>query len=247
MTHLSVNLNKMALLRNSRNINVPDVAVMGRRCLVAGAFGLTIHPRPDQRHAKYSDIQELHQVVQEFPDRELNIEGYPTELFLQHVINAKPHQCTLVPDEPGQLTSDHGWLVAKNKDLLSRVLSSLREAGIRSSLFMDVDNTEEYKLAKELGADRIELYTEPYALAFGTVEQDSVVAAYAQASQVAIDVGLEVNAGHDLNLLNLGALCKAATIVEVSIGHALTVECFDYGLEGTIQRYLNVLSEAAEA
>lgn len=244
MTHLSVNLNKMALLRNSRDINVPDVAVMGRRCLVAGAFGLTIHPRPDQRHAKYSDIVSLQQVVQEFPGSELNIEGYPTDTFMKHVLEAKPHQCTLVPDEPGQLTSDHGWPVAKHKELLSRILGDLKNAGIRSSLFMDVDNIQEYQLVKELGADRIELYTEPYALAFGTEKHESMLAQYAEAAKAAIACGLEVNAGHDLNLTNVGALCSSAPIVEVSIGHALTVECFDYGLEGTIERYLNILSDS---
>lgn len=241
MTHLSVNLNKMALIRNSRNTNTPDLAHMARRCLQAGAHGITIHPRPDQRHARYSDIAILAEIVAEFPGRELNIEGYPTPEWMEHVLQTRPHQATLVPDDPDQLTSDHGWSVAKHQTLLAEILHALRAVGIRTSLFMDADNLDELALVRDLGADRIELYTEPYAKAFQTHQQDSVLQPYIHAAQVAIDLGLQVNAGHDLNLQNVGLLCNSAKITEVSIGHALTIECFDYGLEGTIGRYLNIL------
>jgi pyridoxine 5-phosphate synthase len=214
---------------------------MGTRCLKAGAFGLTIHPRPDQRHAKYSDITELKAVVAQFPGTELNIEGYPTPEFMQRVIAAQPHQCTLVPDAPDQLTSDHGWDVHAHRDLLAHIIRDLKQANIRVSLFMDADNTQQLPLVRELNADRIELYTEPYALAFDTAQEQEVLQRFIHATQSAIELGLGVNAGHDLNLQNLGLLCKSANILEVSIGHALTVECFDYGLEGTIKRYLDIL------
>ncbi len=241
MTHLSVNLNKMALIRNSRGIDVPNLERMAERCLTAGAYGVTIHPRPDQRHARYGDVYTLKEVVDRYPGTELNIEGNPIPAFLEHVIQAKPHQCTLVPDSPDQLTSDHGWSVFSNRERLRDVLGQLKRAGIRASLFMDVENTEEFSLIKELGGDRVELYTEPYAQAFGTPQQEEVLRQYVDAASAAMAAGLEVNAGHDLDLLNVGPLCQNAEILEVSIGHALTVECFDYGLEGTIQRYLDIL------
>lgn len=241
MTDLSVNLNKMALLRNSRGHNYPNLEVMAERCLKAGAYGVTIHPRPDQRHAKYDDIHVLREVVTRFPGAELNVEGYPVDTFMEHVLQAKPHQCTLVPDKPGQLTSDHGWSVAENEEVLKEALGALQEAGIRTSIFIDVDNTEEYELARSFGADRVELYTEPYAKAFGTDEQDQVLLLYVAAAEAAFEVGLGVNAGHDLNLDNVGLLCQQAQIQEVSIGHALTVEAFEHGLEGTIERYLKKL------
>lgn len=242
MTYLSVNLNKMALIRNSRPGGAPDLSVMAARCLRAGAKGVTIHPRPDQRHARYSDARALREVCDTFPGTELNIEGNPIREFLDVVLEARPDQCTLVPDTPGQLTSDHGWDVALHAQTLQEICRELKAAGIRSSIFLD-PSLAQIQRAADTGADRIELYTQPYAHAFGTAEQETVLVQYVEAAAVAQRAGLGVNAGHDLNLANVGALCARAMIAEVSIGHALTVEAFDYGLEGTITRYLAALGK----
>jgi pyridoxine 5-phosphate synthase len=240
VTNLSVNLNKFALLRNSRGGKRPDVLQAARRCLAGGAHGITLHPRPDQRHARYADVFDLARLLAEQPPAELNIEGAPDERLLEVVLQARPHQCTLVPDLPGQLTSDHGWDVKAHLELLKRVIARLHEAKIRVSLFVDpvVAQVEAVPL---VGADRIELYTAGYAEAFGTPSQAAVVATYREAARAAQDLGLGVNAGHDLDLENLGPFLREVPgVLEVSIGHAFICEAIDYTLEGTLERYRRV-------
>jgi pyridoxine 5-phosphate synthase len=240
MTALSVNLNKMALIRNSRPGGAPDLARMAERCLVAGAEGVTIHPRPDQRHARYTDAAELRAVCDRFPGKELNVEGHPSGQFLDVVIASKAEQCTLVPDSPGQATSDHGWDTVRDGASLVPLVARLHAAGIRVSLFLEAES-EAVRASVQTGVDRIELYTASYAHAYGTADQAASLAQFVGAAELAQSLGLGVNAGHDLSLVNVRALCRSAPILEVSIGHALTVECFDFGLEGTIARYLDQL------
>jgi pyridoxine 5-phosphate synthase len=243
MTKLSVNINKIALLRNSRGRNFPDPAEFSRKCLELGAHGITLHPRPDQRHARYSDIFELRKVCDQF-GAELNVEGYPTDLLIDKVIEAKADQFTLVPDEPGQITSDHGWDFVKHEEELKRVIEKVSSNGIRLSLFADYDNPD-IKLAKELGAHRLELYTEPYAEHFGQKDCEQITHVYAKTAKTAMECGLELNAGHDLSLENLGYYIKHVPgTLEVSIGHALIVECLDMGLEKVIKGYLAILNES---
>jgi len=243
MTQLSVNINKVALLRNARGRDFPSVRDFAARCLDLGAHGITLHPRPDQRHARYSDVADLKTLCDE-RGVELNVEGYPTPEFLGVVLAARPAQCTLVPDEPGQLTSDHGWDVARHADLLRPLLADLRAAGIRVSLFVDYDNPN-LAQARDLGADRVELYTEPYAEHHGTARSHEILEAFRAAAQRAQAAGLGVNAGHDLNLANLGDFLTIPDILEVSIGHALTVECIEHGIAAVIKRYLALLRTAA--
>jgi pyridoxine 5-phosphate synthase len=223
MTLLSVNINKVALIRNSRGRNYPDVTAFAARCLDLGAAGITLHPRPDQRHARYSDVETLGALCQA-RGVELNVEGYPTREFMDVVIAARPAQCTLVPDEPGQLTSDHGWDLRRHEKQLREVIAELSAHGIRSSLFVDYDNAD-IPFARELGADRVELYTEPYAETYGQPENAAIWQGFADAAKLAQDAGLGVNAGHDLNLENLGRFLQIPGILEVSIGHAIVVEC----------------------
>lgn len=245
MTLLSVNLNKVALLRNSRGQNVPDLLTMAKRAVDAGAGGVTIHPRPDQRHAKYSDVESLAKWVSGLDGIELNIEGYPSETFLSVIEQHGPHQCTLVPDAENQLTSDHGWDIPKHLDFLRQTVARLKMRGIRTSLFIDHE-PERALQAAETGTDRVELYTGPYAHAFGTPDQNQVLSAFVATARSAIDAQVELNAGHDLNLDNLGVLIRhIPEIKEVSIGHALTVEALDLGWEETIRRYAEILSTNA--
>lgn len=244
MTRLSVNINKVALLRNSRGRNYPSVAWFATRCLELGAHGITLHPRPDQRHARNSDVHELRAIVARHPGAELNVEGNPTPEFLDLVIAANAHQCTLVPDLPGQLTSDHGWNVGSERARLGPILKRLRNAGIRSSLFIDHDSPD-FTLARELGAERVELYTEPYAAGFDGPNSKPVLAAFARAAALAQAAGLGVNAGHDLNLRNLPAFLTIPGILEVSIGHALVVECLENGLASTLASYLEIAGGAS--
>lgn len=241
MTHLSVNLNKIGLLRNSRGRNYPDLISMAERTLELGAFGITIHPRPDQRHATYQDAYDLKILLQRFPGRELNIEGFPDAQFLNTVLEVEPDQCTLVPDDPNQLTSDHGWNIARDQDALRPVIAKLREKGIRVVLFMDPE-AENMALAKEVGADRVELYTEAYANGYDEDGFEQVLEQYQQAAQAALDVGLGVNAGHDLDLHNIVPLCQAGRVTEVSIGHALTIEALDLGWDNVVKAYLSKLA-----
>ncbi len=238
MTHLSININKLALLRNSRGRNFPDVAAFAARFLSLGAHGITLHPRPDQRHARYEDVDELEQVCKEY-GRELNVEGFPSREFLDVVKRTRPAQCTLVPDSPGQLTSDHGWHLQKEAETLRPVIAELKDSGIRVSLFVDHDYPA-LELAGELGADRIELYTEPYAAHFGKPECESMLQAFGNAAKKAQEAGLEVNAGHDLNLRNLSRFLEIPRILEVSIGHAFVVECVEQGMEKVIAEYLGI-------
>lgn len=241
MTHLSVNLNKIGLLRNSRGRNYPNMVNMAKRTLDLGAFGITIHPRPDQRHATYQDAYDLKELLKQYSGAELNIEGFPDAQFLNVVLEVEPHQCTLVPDDPNQLTSDHGWNIARDQDALRPVIAKLKEKGIRVVLFMDpeVDNMA---LAKEVGADRVELYTEEYATHYGQAGFEVIAKRYQEAAQAAIDVGLGVNAGHDLDLNNVEQLCKEGRITEVSIGHALTAEALDLGWDQVVKAYLDKLA-----
>ena len=242
LTKLSVNINKIALLRNSRGRNFPDVVAFSERCLELGAEGITLHPRPDQRHARYSDVRDL-KTLCVARGAELNVEGYPTPEFMAVVLEAKPAQCTLVPDAPGQLTSDHGWLVRENEAFLRGILGQLRAAGIRSSLFIDHDS-DEMELAREVGADRVELYTEPYALAHDTGEFSAVLKAFREGTERAERAGLGVNAGHDLSLKNLKDFLAVSPVEEVSIGHALIVECLELGIETVIPLYLEEIRAA---
>lgn len=244
MTKLSVNINKIALLRNSRGRDYPSVAWFARQCLKLGAEGITLHPRPDQRHARYSDVGVLRKLVEEFPGAELNVEGYPTREFLDVVIAARAHQCTLVPDSPGQVTSDHGWNLRESAAQLRPVLQELRAAGIRSSVFVDHDS-KDIPLARELGADRVELYTEPYAAPRSHAERLEVRESFRHAAGVARQAGLGVNAGHDLNLENLAAFLEIPGVLEVSIGHALVVECIEQGMDNVIPAYLDLVRRSA--
>ncbi|MFI5357032.1 MAG: pyridoxine 5'-phosphate synthase [Opitutales bacterium] len=239
MTKLSVNINKVALLRNSRGRNFPDVRAFAAKCLELGAHGITLHPRQDQRHARYSDVEELNRLCVE-QDAELNVEGYPSAEFLSVVQRVRPAQCTLVPDAPGQMTSDHGWNVDADEAFLRGVVRSLKEAGVRVSLFVDYD-ARAMELLRDLGADRVELYTEPYAAHFGAGRGPEFLAAFRRATEAAQRTGLGVNAGHDLNLDNLADFLTIPDIMEVSIGHALVVECINLGLEAVISRYLQIL------
>ena len=242
MTKLSVNINKIALLRNSRGRDFPSVIEFSEKCLQLGAHGITLHPRPDQRHARYNDAEALCPLVVEKYKQELNIEGNPVDEFLAVVKKVKPTQCTLVPDDPKQLTSDHGWDLKKNEKFLPSVIETLKDAGIRVSLFMDYDYPH-IELAKEYGADRIELYTEPYAETFGTPENQAILAGFRDAANKAQNAGLGVNAGHDLNLENLERFLEIPGILEVSIGHALIVECIEYGQEQVIKAYLKLVQD----
>jgi pyridoxine 5-phosphate synthase len=244
MTKLSVNLNKIALLRNSRGRDCPSVKGFAARFLDLGAHGITIHPRPDQRHARYSDAYELKALCDE-RGVELNIEGYPTPEFLSVVKSVKAAQCTLVPDAPNQVTSDHGWDLTRDSAFLREVIADLNAESIRVSLFVDMD-CPNVGIAQNLGAARIELYTEPYAETFGTAANQSVWAQFAQTAKAAQDAGLGVNAGHDLNLNNLARFLEIPSILEVSIGHALVVECLEMGIEAVMQEYGEILNGRAQ-
>jgi pyridoxine 5-phosphate synthase len=238
MTNLSVNLNKIALLRNTRNIGIPSVTKAAQICIDAGAQGITVHPRPDERHIRPSDVFDLAEML----TVEFNIEGNPLQPpFMEIVRQVKPTQCTLVPDSPDTPTSDRGWDLIEEGTQLLHLIQELKELGSRVSLFMDAD-LQQIPLAKEIGADRIELYTEPYATAFRQDQVEPIFEQYTRAAQKAQAVGLGVNAGHDLNLDNLGLFCSIGGILEVSIGHALTAEALEMGLYNTVKAYLKILS-----
>jgi pyridoxine 5-phosphate synthase len=239
---LSVNLNAVAMLRNRRDLPWPSVTGLGRIALAAGAHGLTVHPRPDQRHVRFSDLPEIRALIDDaFPDCEFNIEGYPSEEFLRLVEETEPEQVTLVPDDPGQATSDHGWDFEANANFLKGVVSRLKRRGMRVSLFSDPDAGEAaLAAAKATGADRIELYTGPY----GACHDDSAKAAKAleklgKTADIAAGLGLAVNAGHDLTIDNLPALARRVpALAEVSIGHALTADALEHGMAETVRRFL---------
>ena len=236
MTRLSVNINKIATLRNARGGNLPDVQKAAQDCERFGAQGITVHPRPDERHIRYRDVELLKPLI----TTEFNIEGNPIPQFIDLVLKYKPDQVTLVPDDPDQLTSDHGWDTVKHKDFLVDVISRFKEAGIRTSIFVDPD-TKMVENAVKTGTDRIELYTESYASGFSD-DKEMAVAPFIEAAKVAEEVGLGINAGHDLNLDNLGYFIQSIPWVdEVSIGHALICDALYLGLENTIQLYLRAL------
>jgi pyridoxine 5-phosphate synthase len=239
MTAFSANLNKIALLRNTRDNGLPDVARMARLCVAAGAAGITVHPRPDERHTRPGDVRELRLLTRELCV-EFNIEGYPTNDFLRLVQDVRPEQCTLVPDAPDQKTSDHGWDVAAHRELLQRIIPPLRDSGIRVSLFIDPDPAA-IALVPATGAHRIELYTEPYARAFPTADKSASLAQYAATAAAAHRLGLGVNAGHDLNLDNLGEfLSRVPHVEEVSIGHALIADALELGMTEAVRRYVAI-------
>jgi pyridoxine 5-phosphate synthase len=241
-TVLSVNLNKVALLRNARGGRSPSVSHAAELCLRAGAGGITLHPRPDQRHARASDVLDLAALVREKPGTELNIEGNPFPDFISLVRQTRPSQCTLVPDSVDVLTSDHGWDLVADGARLRPLIRELQDLGIRVSLFMEPDACQMQE-AKAIGTDRIELYTESYASACGTDREFDVLNRFVHAAAAAQALGLGVNAGHDLNLQNLGLFCrKVPGLQEVSIGHALIAHAFDIGLGLAVGEYLQVLS-----
>ena len=244
MTVLSVNVNKIALLRNSRGRDFPSVIDFSKRVIGLGVKGITVHPRPDERHVTRRDIRELTSFLADYPGVEFNIEGYPSEDFMELVLNAKPDQCTLVPDAPEQLTSDHGWDISAHESLLSNVLGRLRDADIRSSIFLDPDAAMVERVPG-VGADRIELYTESYAQAFGSESQSAVLESYRAAALRATELGIGLNAGHDLDLANLGEFLTIPAILEVSIGHALVVESLHEGVDNVVTRYLTLCAAAA--
>ena len=245
MVSLSVNVNKIALLRNSRHLNIPDVIWSVRTSLEAGAHGITVHPRPDERHIRRADVYQIAEVISSASTAraEFNIEGNPfLPPFMELVRDCRPDQCTLVPDVPEAFTSDQGWdLTEKNRIRLEPIISELKGLGCRVSLFMD-PVPEEMAAAREIGADRIELYTEPFAAAFGTESQKETGEKFFLAASAAKEAGLSVNAGHDLNLENLGELIRLIPFIEeVSIGHALVSDALQYGLFETVRKYLDVL------
>jgi pyridoxine 5-phosphate synthase len=246
MTRLSVNLNKVALLRNSRTLGIPSVTRAARIALDAGAGGITVHPRPDARHIRTDDVHALLPVLGQYPGAELNIEGNPFHAVLGLVREVRPQQFTLVPDEPAAYTSDHGWDLQKDGERLQPIVAELKRLGVRVSLFMDPDPAA-MPLAAATGADRVELYTEPYAAAYGTSAEATALARYVEAAGAALHRGLAVNAGHDLNQRNLGALISAIPdLSEVSIGHALIAEALEEGLAATVRSYLRILGAAGK-
>lgn len=240
MTVLSVNVNKIALLRNSRGRDFPSVVGFSEQLIELGVKGITVHPRPDERHITRFDVYALSEMLKDKPQVEFNIEGYPSEDFMKMVSEVHPDQCTLVPDAPGQLTSDHGWNVLQNQSLLQRVLSELRECGVRSSIFLDPD-PEMVDHVPSVAADRIELYTEDFASHFGSPEQEVVFERYRAAAGRAGQLGIGLNAGHDLDLQNLATFLQIPNILEVSIGHALVVESLQLGVSTVIERYLAIV------
>ena len=239
MTKLSVNVNKIALLRNSRGRNFPDLVGHVKKLISLGVKGITVHPRPDERHVTRQDVYDISKFLKSYPDVEFNIEGYPSQRFLTLVKEVVPDQCTLVPDEPGQLTSDHGWDIAANRSLLLDVNMMLREKNIRSSLFLDPipDHVNE---ADEVGSNRIELYTEEYAAKFGTEDELACWQTYAETASRASKLNIGVNAGHDLDLSNLARFLEIDSVLEVSIGHALVVESIQSGLDFVVAKYLDI-------
>ena len=238
MTKLSVNINKVATLRNARGENMPDVQKFAVDCESFGAQGITVHPRPDERHITRQDVFKLRPIVK----TEFNIEGYPSEDFMQLVLQVKPEQVTLVPDKPGDLTSSAGWDVVNNMEFLTGIVDRLKEAGIRSSIFVGAD-AEQIKTAAKAGPDRIELYTKPYVDNYAK-DRDAAVAPFVEASQAAHNAGLGVNAGHDLNLENLRFFYQSLPYLnEVSIGHAIISDALYMGIEATVKAYRECLKE----
>ena len=245
-TALSVNLNKVALVRNTRHLGIPSVTRAATLCLQAGASGITVHPRPDARHIRADDVRDLAALLQDWPDREFNVEGNPFHNLMGcvedlHKRGLPVHQVTFVPDGEGQFTSDHGWNFPADAERLRPCIDQAHALGLRVSLFMDAE-PDAMSAAKMVGADRIELYTEPYAAAWGTAQQSIQLQRSAAAAQAALNAGLGVNAGHDLNRDNLRAFVQSVPgVQEVSIGHALIADALELGYSATVQAYLDCL------
>ncbi|OGB37821.1 MAG: pyridoxine 5'-phosphate synthase [Burkholderiales bacterium RIFCSPHIGHO2_02_FULL_66_10] len=248
-TALSVNLNKVALVRNTRHLGIPSVTRAASLCLQAGAHGITVHPRPDERHIRPHDVFDLAELLKAWPDREYNIEGNPFHNLMDVAREVKAkglplHQLTFVPDSEGQFTSDHGWTFPQDAERLQAVVAEARALGARVSLFMDAEPAQ-MAAAKAVGADRVELYTEPYAAAWHTPERAAQLERFRAAAQAALDAGLGVNAGHDLNRDNLTAFLRAVPgVSEVSIGHALIADALELGYAATIADYNRCIHEA---
>lgn len=246
-TALSVNVNKVALLRNTRHLGIPSVVNAAVWCLQAGADGITVHPRPDERHIRAHDVHELAALLKDWPQAEYNIEGNPFQNLMDFVRAVRPHQCTFVPDGEDQFTSDHGWDLAADGPRLRPLIEEAHALGVRVSLFMD-PLPEAMALAREVGADRVELYTEPYAAAHGSPHQAEQLARFAAAAQAAQRAGLGVNAGHDLNRDNLADFLRAVPgTLEVSIGHALVADALEMGLAETVRAYQRCIRHAGAA
>jgi pyridoxine 5-phosphate synthase len=244
MTKLSVNVNKLATIRNARGKNMPDVVAFSKAIVDFGAHGITVHPRPDGRHIRVDDAFAIAKAI----DVEFNIEGYPTKDFLELVTLIKPAQCTLVPDKPEVLTSNAGWAIADNIELLKTCIATLHEAGVRTSLFIDPYSLtkDDLALLPATKTDRVELYTEAYADAFGSIEQARVLDVYQQTAKAIHALGIQLNAGHDLNLENLATFLQAIPMIEeVSIGHALICDALSLGMEETVRRYVGIVDGVA--
>ena len=244
---LSVNVNKVAQLRNTRHLGIPSVARAATLCLQAGAQGITVHPRPDERHIRASDVAELHTLLAQWPHAEYNIEGNPFQNLMGFIRAVRPHQATFVPDSEDQFTSDHGWDLDKDADRLRPLVEECHALGVRVSLFMDPVPAA-MAAVRALGADRIELYTETYASAHGTSRQAAVLDKFVRTAEAALALGLGINAGHDLSLANLTEFIRAVPGVdEVSIGHALIADALEFGLGDTVHRYLRAIVDAGTA
>ena len=242
-TALSVNLNKVALVRNTRHLGIPSVLRAATLCLQAGAQGITVHPRPDERHIRASDVHELAQLLKAWPQCEFNIEGNPFHNLMDFVRILRPQQVTFVPDGEGQFTSDHGWRFPADAEPLRPLIAEAKALGVRVSLFMDAD-PQAMAAVKAVGADRVELYTEPYAAAWGGPEHAIQLQRFAAAAHAAQAVGLEVNAGHDLNRANLADFLKGVSgVKEVSIGHALIADALEMGYSDTVKAYLACMGQ----
>jgi pyridoxine 5-phosphate synthase len=243
-TALSVNLNKVALVRNTRHLGIPSVTRAATLCLEAGAAGITVHPRPDERHIRAGDVHDLAALLKAWPDREFNIEGNPFHNLMDFVRQVRPHQVTFVPDSEGQFTSDHGWTFPQDAERLKPLIDEAKALGVRVSLFMD-PIPEAMAAAKAVGADRVELYTETYASTYGTPKQASTLAAFKATAEAALAVGLGINAGHDLNRDNLHTfLTTVPGVQEVSIGHALIADALEIGYAETVRVYNACMPQA---
>ncbi|WP_284615557.1 pyridoxine 5'-phosphate synthase [Aquabacterium humicola] len=243
-TALSVNVNKIALLRNTRHLGIPDVVKLSRIALEAGAQGITVHPRPDARHIRAQDVHDLAALLKAWPEAEFNIEGNPFHNLMDFVRALKPHQVTFVPDSEGQFTSDHGWSFPADLARLRPLVAEAQALGVRVSLFMD-PLPEAMAAARSTGAERVELYTETYASAHGTPEQAGVLARFTAAADAALAAGLQLNAGHDLNRANLADFLRAVPgVLEVSIGHALIADALELGLAQTVRDYQRCIQRA---
>jgi len=241
---LSVNVNKVALLRNTRHLGIPSVLRAAEQCLLAGAQGITVHPRPDERHIRAGDVDDLAAFLKDWPQAEFNIEGNPTQNLMDFVRKHRPHQVTFVPDAEDQFTSDHGWTLPQDAARLRPLIREAQDLGVRVSLFMDPQPAAMVAVA-ELGADRIELYTETFASAFGTPREAEVLAGFTATARAALAVGLGINAGHDLNRDNLGPFLRAVPgVQEVSIGHALVADALELGYTETVRAYLRAIASA---